>query len=232
MEVIEENAVNYLVLTDDGRTTTKTKDSNLNKLLFGHNLHGFLQSGEEVWMSNGATDDPKVTVIPDDNAECYTIRVEEAGDLTLDKKRKTDLVDAMAKVYEEHDGKTTKPILDLYNRVRENMVRADLLDNFAELLSEKVVVRDDGWFINGHLLLSYEGDFSHPNTESMKRSGQQTLPIGASVSAYNLNVDAADTDMERSISFDGENYWLTNGEVEFLAKGMWAIEKTPDKRDN
>jgi hypothetical protein len=233
MEVLDDNEVNYLVLTDDGSTVTKTKSSNLNQLLFDHNLYGLLEEGSEIWTcSNPETAEPTVTIIPDDDAECYTVRVGNTIDLTLGAHHKTDLVDALAEVYQDHDGDSVVPLLDLIESIREDMVRVEALKPFLGILSEKVEERDDGWFINGHLLLTYEGDFHHPATESRERSGQSVIGVGSNVGAYSLNIDPPTSEIRREVEYDGETFRLTDSEVDFIARTLWAIENTPDRRDD
>lgn len=229
MEILEENATNWLVMTDEGGTTTKTKSSDLNQLLYGHDLWGLLDTGDEIWQSSGAENEQRVTIIPGDN-ECYTIRPENSPDLTLGAHHKTDLVDAMARMYEDLDGESVAPIMRLYDRIRADMIRDDVLEPFAEAFGDKVAVREAGWFINGHLLLTFEGEFYHPGTESRQRSGSGV--IGArSEEAYSINLNALEDDMARDITLKGEDYRLTNKEMKFLTRAMWAVEHTPDRRE-
>lgn len=230
MQVLEENDTNWLILTDEGSTETKTKASDLNKLLYGKDLWGLLDTGSEVWINSGAEGEPKVTLIPDDNAECYTIRLEKGDDLHLGAHHKTDLVDALAEMYEEHDGESVAPILDLYEEIREGMVRGEVLSAFLRGgIADRVEQREGGWFINGHLLLTWEGDFYHPNNVSRNRSGS-VIGKGTSVEAYGVNIDPPTGDMAREVTVEGKTYRLTNAEVEFLARAMWGIENTLDKR--
>lgn len=229
MEIIEENATNYLVKTSDGGTATKTKASDLNQLLYGQNLWGLLESGDEIWTKDGAEDEPDVTIIPDDNATHYTLRVGDAPDLTLGEHHKTDLVDALADVYHDHDGQSTAPLVDLYDSIRDNMVREFVLDPFLKAFTDKVGKRDDGWYINGHLLLTYEGEFYHPDNVSRNRSGR-IIGEGTSTSAYKVDIDYPTEEIQREISPDGQTYRLTDSEVEFIAKAVWGIKNTPDRR--
>lgn len=232
MRVLEENEVNYLIMTEDGSTETKTKSSNLNKLLFGHDLFGLLREGSEIWMNQGGEDEPTVTVIPDDNAECYTLRLSGIRrDLTLGEHHKTNLVDALASVYEDHDGESNKPLIDLYEDIRGDMVRVELVEQFRMVFGDKVQERDDGWYINGHLLLTYEGNFYHPENASRNRSGS-VIGTGTSIEAYDLAFQGSTTDMSREVTFEGESYRLTESEIEFIAKAIWAIENTPDRRND
>jgi len=226
--ILEDNDTNWLIATESG-TTTKTKSSDLNQLLYGHDLFALIEDGTQIWQNNGAEREPSVTLIPGEEAKKYTIEISEAPKLTLGKHHKTDLIDALAAVYEEHDGNSVQPILDLYDSIREDMIREDVLRPFADALSDKVGVRDDGWFINGHLLLTLEGDMFHPETKSHKRSGSQCIPLGSKESAYSVRVGKPEQSMSRNVTVDGEDYRLTTKEVRFVAKAMWAVENTPDR---
>lgn len=229
--ILEDNDSNWLIATESG-PTTKTKSSELNQLLYGHNLFGLIEDGNQIWQNCGAEGEPSVTLIPGEEAKKYTIEISEAPKLTLGKHHKTDLIDALAEVYEDHDGDSVQPILDLYDSIREDMIRESVLEPFADAFSGEVAVRDDGWLINGHLLLTLEGDFFHPNTKSHTRSGGQCIPLGSKESAYSVRVGKPEQSMSRSVTVDGEDYRLTTKEVRFIAKAMWAVENTPDRSDD
>jgi hypothetical protein len=229
MQVLEENLTNQLVMTADGSTETKTKSSSLNQLLYGHGLFGLLDRGDEIWMNNGAEDEPKVTIIPGDD-ECYTLRIADGPDLTLGAHYKTDLVEAMQSMYEENDGESVAPLLELYESIRSNMIRDEILAPFLNVFNDKVAEKESGWFINGHLLLTYEGKFFHPTTDSKERSGSTVIANGSNVEAYSVNIRNPEEHMSRSITRDGEEYRLTDKEMRFLAKASWAIKNTPDRR--
>jgi hypothetical protein len=229
MRVLDDNGTNWLVQKDDGSTETKTKASNLNQLLYGHNLWGLIDEGSEIW-TGGGDGEPKVTVVPDDDATCYTIDPEGMPLLQLGAHHKTRLVDAFMEIYDDHEGNTVQPLLDLYESIRDDMARADVLDPFATLLENKVEIREGGWWINGHLLLTYEGDFYHANHVSRNRSGG-VVGEGTAVEAYQHAVPEPDADMNRSVTVEGEEYRLTNSEVEFVTKAVWAVKATPDRRN-
>lgn len=226
MEIIEENTVNWLVLTDDGSTETKTKSSNLNQLLYGHNLFGLLQRGDEIWQSTGE-DQADVKIIPGEN-DTYTLSV-NGIELGLGEHHKTHLIDAMQKMYEKYDG-DVKPLVNFFEEVRADMVRDEVLEHFVSAFGDRVSLRNDGWFINGHLLLTFEGELYHPSTDSKKRSGQTVIGEAARVQAYNISPDAPTDDINREITIDGRDYRLTENEISFLAKAMWSVKNTPDKR--
>jgi hypothetical protein len=229
MDVLEENKTNYLVMTSDGRAVTKTKSSNLNQLLYGHNLAGLLEEQEEILqVSPDNEDEPNVTIVPQGEQQ-YEISFSSFPDsLALAPHHKTLLVDALAETFQEYDSESVVPLVELYEDIREDMVRRNVLSAFTTLPG--VEVRESGWFINGHLLLSWEGDFYHPGTDSRRRSGSQVVPVKSSSSAYNVSLDSVEADMERLVTVDGESYRLTDSEVEFLAMAMWAIKNTPDQR--
>jgi len=229
MQVLEKNATNFLVRNEDGSITTKTRDSDLNKLLFGHNLYGLIEEGSSVWQSSGAESEPEVTIIPDDESKSYTVRLDNAPDLTLGPHYKTDLIEALAAVYEQHDAESVAPLISLYDDVRESMIRKEVLAPFAKAFSDKVEVRDDGWFINGHLLLTFEGDFFHPNSQSRTRNGRGVTSHQSQMQAYSVDISNGSADMDRDVTLNGESYRLTDTEMNFLAKAIWAFENTPDR---
>lgn len=228
MRVLEENAVNWLVMTSDGSTETKTKSSNLNQLLYGQNLWGLIDEGSEIWTKN-LDGEKSVTIIPGEDAKEYTLQIDDAPDLTLGEHRKTDLIDALAEMYDKYDGESVKPLVRLYDDVRENMARSNVLNVFLDAFSDKVEELEDGWLINGHLKLTYEGEFYHPSTDSRKRSGQSVIG-DFGTPAYNVNVSSVTSDMSRNLTIDGEKYRLTNKEMRFIGKAVWGIENTPDRQ--
>lgn len=228
MRILEENSTNWLVMTSDGSTATKTKSSELNQLLYGHNLWGLIDEGSEIWSKN-PDGEQSITIIPGEDAKEYTLQLEDAPSLTLGEQRKTDLIEAMAEMYNKYDGESIEPLVRLYDEVRENMVRGSILSVFLDALRDKVRELEDGWMINGHLKLTFEGEFYHPSTESKKRSGQSVIG-NFGTTAYNVNVSAVTSDMSRDLTIDGEDYRLTNKEMTFIGKAIWAVENTPDRR--
>lgn len=230
MQVLDNNKENWLITTDDGSTTTKTKSSDLNKLLYGQGLWGLLNTGDEIWVNEGSEDEPEITIIPDDNAEKYTISPGVGQDLILGKHHKTDLVSAIQKVYEQSDGESVAPIMELYDDIRENTVRQEVISEFFPVFTDKAEEEDDGWFVHGHLLITYEGEFYHPKTTSRERSGS-VITENASMQAYGLDIGEITEDIQRQMTIGGKQYRLTEQEIDFLAKVIWAVENTPDRRE-
>jgi hypothetical protein len=131
----------------------------------------------------------------------------------------------MAEMYEGDGDRSVRPILDLYDNIRSGMVRSSALDPIRKALSEKVVERQGGWFINGHVLLTYEGDFYHPNVVSKKRDGS-IIGAGSEVTAYDVSISSPGEEIDRDVG----DYRLTDSELQFVAKALWAVENTPDRR--
>jgi hypothetical protein len=228
MNVIDETPTSWLIATENGGTETKTKCSPLNQLLYGHDLFGLLQHGDEIWMKD-VDGEKAVTIIPSQESECFTLRLEDCPDLTLGEHHKTDLIEAMAEMYDEHDGESVEPLVALYDEIRSNMAREEVLSVFSAALSEWVEVREDGWYINGHVLLTLEGEIYHPGTNSRKRSGNGVVNDGSSVQAYGLRAADLTSGMDREITEDDETYRLTDREMKFIGKAIWLVENTPNR---
>lgn len=228
-ELLEDNATNFLVRKPDGRIETKAKDSTLNQLLYGHDLHALIEDGTEVWTSAGLPEEPAVTVTPLEGGAKYTIKLDNSGKVLLGEHRKTDLIDALAELYNERDDQSNAPMIDLYDEMRDDEMRAEVLEPFANLF-DVVQERDDGWLINGHLLLTFEGEFYHPSTESRTLgTGRGVVSTGASSEAYDVDVQKQRFH-SRTVTRNGKTYRLYDKEITFLGLALWAIENTPDQR--
>jgi len=232
MEVLQSNDANWLVQFDNGEVDTVTK-SPLNRLLFDHDLWGLLKKGDEIVTYQGGENQPKVTVIPSDDATEFTLKVKDANDdLHLGEHHKPDLIDALKEAHEPDDGVDVLPIIDLYDTIREDMVRESVMERMADYgpFSEAVEPRSGGWLIHDHLLLTWEGDFYHPDTTSRNRSGS-VIKDGARAEAYDLRLDSCSLpSADRDVTIGGEQYRLTDAEMEFIARGVWAVAEAPRER--
>jgi hypothetical protein len=226
MQVIEENSTNWLVATDNG-TDIKTKSSDLNKLLYGHDLFGLIDDETEIWTRKATDEHPRIRITPQGDG-IYALEIGNAPELILGKHHKTKLVEAMAKMYEDRDG-DPQPIINLFESIRADMIREEPLAPFLAALSSRVEEREDGWFINGHLLLTYENSFYHSENVSRTRSGS-VIGTGTTTTAYRLDISADDAKMNRVVETADQEYRLTDKEVVFLMKATWAVENTSDRR--
>lgn len=230
-EILDNNDTNWLIRRDDGSIENVTK-SPLNKLLFQHDLWGLLRDGGEVLTFSGDEETPTVRVIAGDDAREYTLDLpgSEDGKLHLGEHLKSDLVDVLIDVYEnEHDDASR--LVELYDDVRENRVREDVLRSFAERppFAGVIEVVDDGWLIKGYLKLTWEGEFYHPDTSS--RTVNSLTGTGSAQEAYNLRFSSIGNDLDRTVTLDGTTYRMTEAEMRFLAKGLWAMKDAPDVQE-
>lgn len=231
-EIIEQNTVNMIVQSEDGSVDVVTR-SPMNRLLFDHNLWGVLRAEDDILVLSGQRGQQGVTLTPtgDDH---YRLELDEAADdLHLGPHQKHRLIDALQEVYEgetqEVDGterRSTAPLVRLYTDIRANMVRDEVIAHVVNRppLSEAVEVVTDGLLIHDHLLLTWEGEFYHPQTTSRSVSGS-TVQMGASEDAYRLRFGHEED--PPSLVIDGETYLLTRSEMEFIAKAVWGVTKAP-----
>lgn len=226
MEILDDTSANWLVRFDDGHTETVAK-SKQNRLLMEHDLWGLLRDGSEVFQAE--TDDgTEVRLVPVEDAREFILRVGEYEPLHLGAHRKGDVVDAL---FEGRDPDTaassSENLMALFDEVREQQVRAEVVEHFEDLPLFDGVERDSrGWLFNGHLLLTYDGEFYHPEMESKTRSGS-IIEADANQEAYELDVTSPPGG-DREVTFNGTTYRLTNAEMEFLAKALWAVENAPE----
>lgn len=226
-ELLDKNDANLLVQNDNGEIELVPL-SPLNRLLFDHDLWGLLRRGDEVVQFAATDDGPTVTIQPDRDAANYTIHVGQFDPLHLGVHQKSMLVDALIEVYEDGNGDDPEPIIRLYDRVRERQVRQHIIEPLADQppFASRVEKTDDGWLINGHLLLTWEREFFHPNTTSRKVVGSGVAP-GSSEKAYKVRFGDAAESMERELTIGGMRYRLTDAELEFIARAMWGITSAP-----
>jgi hypothetical protein len=224
-EVLDDNPTNWFVQFPDGSTDIVTK-SNLNKLLFKHNLWGLLRDGTTTWEyhASGRT----VLIQPRDENE-YELSVNGANPVVLGPHHKSDLVDALVDHYESEEGGNADELVALYDRVREQQIRSNVVGKFIDVppIAGSATGVSSGWLINDHLLLTWEGDFLHPDTTSRQRNGS-VISDGASENAYKVDVEWEDVGMSREIEIDGNKIRLSNAEMKFLANALWAVTKAPE----
>lgn len=230
MEVIEETGANWLVKTDDGGTEMIGK-SKTNRALIEYDLWGLLRDGTEVYQIKANESRPSVTLIPDDEAMSYTLRVGDYEGIHLGPHMKSELVDALVDSRDNDEGREgeAESLISLYDRIRERRVRTEVVSALAEKppFSANVEGTADGWVIHGYLLLTWERDFHHPDTTTYERSGS-TVTEGSSEPAYRIDVGQASS-KDREVTLNKKDYRLTDAEMEFMAKALWAIANAPSE---
>jgi len=51
---------------------------------------------------------------------------------------------------------------------------------------------------------------------------------GSSQEAYKINVQSTTKDMDRTLTIDGQKFRLSDNEMEFFAKSIWALKNAPN----
>lgn len=231
MEIIDNNTGNWLVQHDNGSMETIAK-SKQNQLLIENNLWGLLRDGTEVFYEPATDDHPSVTLIPGDDAREFTLRVGEYQPIHVGPHEKTKLVDALFEGRKDETNSTVSDeLVRLFDGLREGRVRSRVMDALASQppFSVKVTRTSDGWVFHDHLLLTWNGEFYHPTTTSRNRSGG-IVESGSSQEAYDVNVpNFSESVQDREVTLQGEHYRLTNAEMEFVAKALWAMTNAPQE---
>jgi len=226
-KVLDKTDTNMLVQHKDG-SVENVSLSPLNRLLFDHGLWGVLRDGSEILQLDG--EDRGVTLIPGEDAREYTMEVDETEPLHIGEHQKSELVDALMDCYGNDGERNPAPLLRLYDRLRANVVRQRVVNYIGEsaALGNSIEMRDDGWLINGHLLLTWDNEFIHPGTTSRTVSGS-AVRAGSSEPAYQMSLSHVGNE-NRTITADGETYRLTDAEMEFVARSLWAIKQAPNNQ--
>lgn len=223
--VIENRGSHVFLQMDDG-TVDVVPWSKQNKLVYKHGLENFLIERSEELQFN---QDPKVILSPDgDNQFRITVDLgdEELSSIVPQHMHK-DFLDALDSVYQSEQ-RDIQPLLDLAEDLIDYKVYPPYVEKFADipLFADAVEVKEEGWLINDHVLLTYDNEFYHPNVQDSRRDGK-VLDESANRIAYELRFkNRPDTSGQTRLeSFDGFN---TDEVVEFIARAMWAVSYTPE----
>lgn len=207
---------NAYIVVDEGETKTVSKDSSLNKLVYGHGLHGFLVKKEEIWHKDG------ITLVPHEDGD-ITLQPDEGEELRINSSHRGEIVELLEKVFEKDDATV---LMDLYHEIRADMVRQDVLEPFAETFPVNETER--GWRIGPryNLLLTWEVEFYYPDHRTRDRRGN-IMGDGLQHPAYQHQSDELPTArlLGKKVEVGGKTRMITEGESEFLVLAMWAIER-------
>lgn len=224
-EILDNNPSNMVIEQSDG-TVEMIPKSPRNVLLYEYDLWGVFRSGDEI-LRLSSDEGGAVRVIPNEDATEFTIDVDDRDSLVIGQHKKDELLAAVSEVYDD-SSRDPSPLIELFESLRSDQVRQSLVSWLSDQqpFAGSVKTQSDGWLINDHLKLTWEREFYHPNTTSYNRSGGVTAS-GASEPAYEIQVGNPSEDMTREIVADGTTYYLTDAELEFIAKGLWAIANAP-----
>lgn len=221
--ILETRDSHYLVQRDDGSVELVTR-TDMNILIYEHNLAGLLKRGDEV-INIG--DDPRVQLIPNDDATEFTLRIGD-DEFEVATHHKAALVKALLDAYDTGAEPTTRPLLDFAGQLMDTAVNRNVVDRLADEppFDTHVEVTENGWLINDHLLLTYDNEFYHPSTTRVDSSGS-VVSGGSNKLAYDLRFDHRPDD-HGQIALDSFDYLGdTDDQVEFVARAYWAITYAP-----
>lgn len=219
-EILDDRGDHVLVKHEDGVELISW--SPLTRLVWKHDLWGLLRDRDEPWYAED-DDGLWVGIRPAEDGRF----VIETADIThvIGQQQFDDLVAILDEAYEHADGDepSPKPIVDALGRLLDTEVNPRAVDPVAEYptFRDHVEVRDDGWFIHDHLLLTYDNEFYHPMTESKERSGGSVIPAGSNAKAYELQFRGTTTDEQATL---GE--FTRTANVEFITRAKWAVDHT------
>lgn len=229
-ELLDNPGANYLIQYDD-RSVELVPKSDMNRLVFEHGLWGLLRTGDDILVVKPDGEKPRIRVVPETSAQAYSLHVGDYDPIHLGPHQKADLVDALMEGKCE-DGNLRRSLIRLYDTARDVSVRERIIGVIAEHepFASNVEVVKDGWLIHQHLLLTWDREFYHPGTMSKTRSGH-IIGNGSTEKAYQVNMrKKPDPDGMRSLSVDGHDYRLSDDEMDFITRAMWAIAAAPSGR--
>jgi hypothetical protein len=229
--VLDNRKTHALVLQDDGETEL-IPWSDYNKLAYKHGLSGLLVDRDEhVQLTN---DEYAVTISPDmeGDREVYGINLDRLDAdwteyVTVAEHDKSDLLDALLVTYETNPP-DPQPLVALAAEILDYAVNPRVVDQLTALdVFDDVDVQSDGWLIHDHVLLTYDNQFYHPNTDRAKRDGT-VLDDSANKPAYEVRFQRR-PEGEGQLELDGfTGLGTTDDMVEFVTRALWAVTYTPE----
>lgn len=231
--ILEERDDYAFVQYEDG-TTDQITWTAYNRLVLKHGLDGLLLDESETKMYRG--DEWNVDIIPSGNGNNYALKCwshpHELGSApdyqaTVPVHHKEELLQKLVAI--EEDGEPADTLVSLVQDILDFTVIPQDVNPVAELPQfDAVEVRDDGWFIHDHLLLTYDNEFYHPETRGTTRNGE-LLDENANREAYEVEfTNRPDTDGQTSLGGFEKRMSGDNDLVEFLTRALWAVNQAPD----
>lgn len=214
-EILDERPNHLLILNDDGGTEMIPL-SDHNRLLYKHGLFGLLRDESEAWAA--ADGDDRVLVTPLGNNQ-FEIEMDEMTVVTTPYE-KPDLVTTLVEAYEADDAPSPWPVINGVMAMRDFDAHPGNVDPLAEIptFADAVEVRENGWYINDHLMLSYNNEFRHEHIASHERSGDDVRALDSDQTAYELR-------FQRQMTLDDATNTRAD-DAEFIARAKWAVDHT------
>lgn len=220
-DILDDRMDHWLVLKDDG-TTEMVSKTDRNKLLWEHELFDVFRDREaSVTISD---EEDTVTIAPlDDESAAFHI-VSSEYDYTVPENEVDALVEILVEAYEETEGDDPKtwPIVDKLRQMLDTEVNPHIVDPLsdAEVFEGAVEVKEAGWLIHEHLLLTYDNEMYNVLTESRTLSGGQAKLAGSKQEAYGVSTPSLRR-VEAALPKRAHPE-----DLEFILLATWAIDHT------
>lgn len=224
MPRILDNRDSHVLVQEDGETKL-VPWSDYNILVYKHGLHGLLVEREEILSLRGP---PKTEIAPDGDSGFSIKASNEDYDyqVRVPPHERRALLDALVQVYDDPD-RDPQPLVDLVSEKLDFDVNPQIVNPLAETFGDAVEVTDDGWLIHGHVLLTYDNEFYHPNRRAADRNGT-VLDESESRNAYEVRFRRR-PDGDGQLNLDGFAGLGTEDEtVDFVARAVWAVTYAPE----
>lgn len=209
----------FLIYWPETGATERRAGNAHNKLLFQSGLYDFLHASEAIRVN----EDPEIIVSSRSNEHSYLLRVK--GDVVETTPHMSQ--DVLEGVDAAIDG-NEQPLLDVYQDIRENHVRQDVINALVHLFGQdrhRIQRVANGWLIDGFFVITWDaGLYSTqrgPEEETMVRQGQEVVEADSSHEFVEL--DLTSNIESEEVTLDGETYLLTEREMLFLAKAEWVL---------
>lgn len=229
-EIIEDRDSHATVLADDGSVEIISWGSEMNRLVYKHDLAGLVKHGTDILVVE--TREGTMQIVPNDDATEFTI---EAGDdsFHIPKHEKSDLLSALDDAYTSggDDGIDDDVLVDYVYDLMDTAVNPAAAAQFLALpvFDDAVERTDDGWRIYDDVLLTYDNEFYQPETRRTTRTGQ-IVEDGANKIAYEIRFSRSnDATGQMDLTDYDTDYFGDDAElVEFLARAIWAVTYAPE----
>jgi hypothetical protein len=226
-EILEDRSSHATVLKDDGSVEIISWGSEINRLIYRHDLAGLVKHGDEILSVE--TDEGTMQLIPNDDASEFSIEIGSES-FSVPKHQKSALLSALDDAYGD-DGLDDQVLLEFVYDLMDTTVNPAAAAQFLALpVFDGAVERTDkGWRIHDDVLLTYNNEFYQPETRRTKRTGE-IVEGGSNKVAYELKFSQSHDDTGQLDLTDFDTDYLGDDAelVEFLARAIWAVTYVPE----
>lgn len=223
VELVEGGELSNMFLVKIGDETKPVKNTSKNKLLYKHGLYDFLYGGDSE--RKILREEPYVAVKPLDSDGEYRLWWEDSElGVTVQPRKSERLLGGIVDVLEHNDYTQIKSV---YQQILNNQVRRQIINPLSILYPQsEVIPSDDGWVIRGLFKVTWdakvyligkdldEGDY--------RRRGEDVVETDESIEF--LTLEPNEEPERKTVKINGNEYTLSNLEMEFLAKVEYLLD--------